>query len=369
MVRVIVLNNYSFEEVWEQVDKGEKPDHHLYGINHFYQRGYNVEIVPFLSIKPLSWLSNYLNQNFPIPVGHLDHQWSALRRLAQADLIYAPCQTESHLLSYLRAVGLVKTPIVCIAHHPLNRGRLSPLRHPFIKFWVQGTDAFPSLSVKLSDSINHLAEDPLKSIPLSWGPDLNYYPSSSSVGEGVVAAGRTGRDFVTFGLAASQSASPAHIICLESAVTPAFQSFSSRVQITVRPDRSPMAYPELIEVYAQARVIAIPMYAGSNLCGLTSLTDALALGKPVIMTRNQLIDIDIEAEGIGIWVESNDIEGWKQAIQFFEDHDTEAWAMGERARKLMKTKFNSNIFANQVMDIFDAVLMPTQKKKPIKIPT
>jgi hypothetical protein len=43
--------------------------------------------------------------------------------------------------------------------------------------------------------------------------------------------------------------------------------------------------------------------------------------------------------------------------------------MGERARKLMKTKFNSNIFANQVMDIFDAVLMPTQKKKPIKIPT
>jgi hypothetical protein len=369
MKRIAVLNNYSFENVWDEVLQGHKPDHHLYGINHFHQRGYEVEIVPFQSAKLLLQLSRQLKQWFPIPLGNLDQQWSTLQRLSQADLIYAPCQTESHLLSYLRAMGLIETPIVCIAHHPLNRGRLSPLRQPFIKLWVQGTDAFPALSVKLSDSINQLVEDPLKSIPLSWGPDPRYYPSMSSVGHGVVAAGRTGRDFVTFGLAASQSTSSAHIICLESAVTSVFQSFSSRVQITVRPDRSPMAYPELIEAYTQARVIAIPMYAGSSLCGLTSLMDALALGKPVIMTRNQLIDIEIEAEGIGLWVEPNDIEGWKRAIQFFEDHETEALVMGQRARRLMETKFNSDIFANQVMDIFDAVLMPAQKKEPIKIST
>lgn len=357
MKRVLVLNNYSLESVWNEVLLGDKPDHHLYGINHFYRRGYHVELVPFQSIKFLSKFSNFLSKRLPIPLGNLDQQLSAFQHLSQADLVYAPCQTESHILSYLRAMGLIKIPVVCIAHHPLDRGRLSYLRKPVIQLWVQGTDAFPALSAKLSSMINKFIGEPLKSIPLSWGPDLDYYPECSVVGHGVVAAGRTGRDFVTFGLAASQTTSPAHIVCLESAVNSKFKSFGSSVNVTTRPDHSHMSYAELIEIYTKARAIAIPMYAHNSLCGLTSLTDALAMGKPVIMTRNELIDIDIEVEGIGLWVEPGDIDGWKQAIQYYEDNEAESWAMGTRAKQLMKTKINSKIFADQVMDIFDKLFV------------
>ena len=42
--------------------------------------------------------------------------------------------------------------------------------------------------------------------------------------------------------------------------------------------------------------------------------DALGMGKPVIITRNLLIDSHVEKEGIGIWVKPGDIDGWKQAI-------------------------------------------------------
>jgi glycosyltransferase involved in cell wall biosynthesis len=84
--------------------------------------------------------------------------------------------------------------------------------------------------------------------------------------------------------------------------------------------------------------------------------DVLGMGKPVIMTRQPFIDLDIEAEGIGIWVDNGDINGWIRAMQYFENYPQQALEMGNRARKLAETRMNSLFFANQVMDIFDSIL-------------
>jgi hypothetical protein len=355
MPRILVLNNYPFDSVWQEVKAGEKPDHHLYGLNYFAQSGYDVEIVPFQSSKLLQKL-NQLLQKFPIPLGDLDQQWSALRQLRAADLIYAPCQTQTHLLSYLRAIGLLRTPIVTLAHHPLNHGRLAWLRQPFVKLWIRGTDAFPGLSANIAASINALSTAVPKSLALHWGPERTYYPVTVQVGCGAIAAGRTGRDFETFGRAVSHTQIPAQIVCLHNSISPAFDAFTPNVEVIACANDAPMTYPALMQLYAKARVIAIPMVAGNSLCGLTSLTDALALGKPVIMTRNTLIDLDIEAEGIGKWVEPGDMEGWKAALQFFEDNEAEALAMGQRARQLVEAGMNSETFAHQITQIFNEVL-------------
>jgi len=354
---IFVLNNYPLEDVWDEVQRKEKPDHHLYGINYFCQRGFEVEIIPFKGSQVIQKLNNlYKKSQFLIPLGDVEQQWSLISKLNQADLIYAPCQTQTYLLSYLRALGLIKVPIVCLAHHPLDWGKLVRFREPFIKLFVKGTDAFPSLSQGVANAIAKLANESSKSCPLRWGPDADFYPSIPVRGRGVVAAGRTGRDFHTFGMAASQTNAQAHIICLESDVFPTFQRFGKNVQVTVQPNHGYMKYPELLEIYAKARVLAIPLSLGVSLSGLTSLMDALGMGKPVIMTKHPLIDLDIEAEGIGKWVEPGDVKGWKDAIQFFEDNEDEAFAMGQRARNLVIAGLNSVSFANQILDIFEKVL-------------
>lgn len=358
MYRVTILNNYPFQEVWREVERREKPDHHLYGINYFHHRGYNVEIVPFQNSQILQSINQFLYRTqFPVPLGDIDQQWSSLQFLNDGDLIYAPCQTQTHILNYLKALGLIKIPIVNLAHHPLARGRLSWLRSPFMKLWVRGNDALPSLSHAVADEINSIL--PLRSSVTNWGPDANFYPYLGRLGKGVVAAGRTGRDFITFGLAASQTNIPSHIICLQNSVSNTFKTFAKNVQITVQPQNNFMKYPELLKIYANARVLAIPMVSGFSLSGLTSLMDALGMGKPVIMTRNPFIDIDIEAEGIGKWIPPGDIEGWKNAIQFFEDNEDKALEMGQRARALVDAGLNSEKFAHQIMDIFDNII---QKK-------
>jgi glycosyltransferase involved in cell wall biosynthesis len=355
MYRVVVLNNYPFEDTWQQVSSQEKPDNHLFGLNYFYQRGYQIDIIPYQTSQFLQSVNKALSQSrFPIHLGDIDQQYSFLRFLNRADLIYAPCQTQTYILNYLRALGLIKIPIVSLAHHPLARGRLSKLRYPLTKLWVKGNDAFPSLSQAVADEINHIV--PSRSSVVKWGPDANFYPYLGKLGKGVVAYGRTSRDFTTFGLAASQTKTSSHIICLESAVSSTFNQFANHVQITVQADNNFMRFSELLEIYANARVLAIPMISGLILSGLTTLVDALGMGKPVIMTKNPYIDLDIEKEGIGKWVAPGDIEGWKNAIDFFEEHEDEALAMGKRARFLVDTGLNSVNFAHQIMDIFDKLI-------------
>jgi len=358
MPTILVLNNYSLERVWGEVKRGEKPNHHLFGIDYFYKKGYEVKIIPFQSSRMFQFIQRYCSKTkLPIPMGDLDQQCSALRLLNQADLIYAPCQTQTHLLCYLRAMGLIKTPIVCLAHHLLVMGgRLDAIRMPFYKLFIRGCSAFPSLSKLVAGEINTLAYPADKSRVVQWGPDVDYYKYAPSIGRKIVAAGRTGRDFDTFGFAASNSRVETVIICPQHSVSVEFSKFGNNVQVISGEQEEHISYKKLYDYYSDARAIAIPLHDQVSLAGLASLMDAIGMGKPVIMTRSPFIDLDIEALGIGKWIMPGDLRGWHDAIQWFEDHEEESLIMGVRARKLADQGLNSASFANQIMDIFERIL-------------
>ncbi len=360
MSRVLVLNNYSLERVCQQVRCGDTPDHHLYGINHLQDLGYEIKVVPDSESRAIHALARFLRAiRCPIPMGALDRQWSAWRLLQEADLVYAPCGDELNSLAYLRAAGMLKTPLVAVQHHALNRGRLSSLREPWINLLIRGIDAFPALSDRVAHDINERCRaDAPKSKALRWGPDATFYPRSPSLGEGVLAAGRTGRDFVTFGKGASRADSSALIMCLATDFRPEFAAFSANVRVQTPEHGSVYGYPDMMQAHLDARVLAIPLEAtSSNLAGLTSLVDAMALGKPVIMTRNPYIDLDIEAQGIGRWVEPADVRGWADAINWFAAHPAESLAMGQRARDLVDNGgYNSRAFALQIDQLFRQAL-------------
>lgn len=351
-IRILVLNNYPLDEVWHEVRRGEKPDHHLYGINHLERMGYEIKIVPTELSRGLCALARVMNAlRNPIPLGALDRQWSAWRQLSEADLVFAPCGEELNVLAYLRASGLLRTPLMAIQHHALNRGRMAALREPWVRAIVRGVDVFAALNRRAAEDINRRC--PVgrpKSAPLTWGPDASFYPRTDRPGSGALAAGRTGRDFVTFGRAASQTAVPAKILCLDSAVRPAFSTFAANVRVETPGKGHFYNYPQMMREHLDARVIAIPLdHSSDNLAGLTSLVDALALGKPVIMTRNPFIDLDIEAQGIGRWVAPGDVDAWAKAIAWFEMRPEDSLMMGRRARALVEEHgYNSQTFAAQV---------------------
>ena len=89
-------------------------------------------------------------------------------------------------------------------------------------------------------------------------------------------------------------------------------------------------WPALLADYAAARVIAIPLSirASVPLRGLSSLLDAMAMGRPVVMTRHPGIDLDPQALGFGFTVEPNDAAGWAVALTRLTEDPSLAAAMG-----------------------------------------
>lgn len=358
-MRVLVLNNYDLQRVGAEVARGEKPNHHLFGVDALERAGWEVDTVPHnAGPRWLRWLERCLAvRRWPVALGDLGQQWEAWKRMRRADVIYAPCQTQTQSLAYLRALGLMRVPLVAIGHHPPIGGRLRLLRRWSFRCELRGTARYPALSNGVAREVEALSGGGEGYAPvLEWGPDVEYYSRfmAPGPGEGAVAAGRTGRDWLTFGRAATRANSRARILCLAGEVRSEFADFGAHVEVTTVQTEADLPYPQLLPVLARARVLAIPLFGGTALAGLTSLTDALGLGKPVIMTRHPLIDLDIEREKIGRWVEAGDVEGWCNALRWFDEHPDDAAAMGRRARVLAESRWNTQSFANQIMTILEA---------------
>jgi glycosyltransferase involved in cell wall biosynthesis len=193
---------------------------------------------------------------------------------------------------------------------------------------------------------------------LPWGVDLSFYPDLSREAPTefsyVFAAGKTQRDFQTLVDACRCVARPLLISCDQSSA-PAIDATMNNVRIRTALAASTA---ELVDDYRGAMVVAIPLTPRGcerTMNGVTSLLEAMALGKPVIMTRNRTIGIDIEQAEIGIWVDPGDVRGWERAVQFVFSHPLDARRMGQNGRRLCEERYGMERFSADLAGYFQEV--------------
>jgi hypothetical protein len=363
---VLILNNYPMDRVMREVAIGETPNHVLFGVQQLECEGIQPIFLPYPSVGAWARLQSFLGMlHLPFELGDLQQQILAIRLSQQADIIYAPCGSQTHLLQYLRALGFFELPIVTLLHHPFPKGKLDFVRNWQRRLFVSGADRLLTLSKTLASDLLAQGIPARRVCALTWGVDLSFYGAwSPPRGNTVLATGRTGRDFMTFALGAKLSGVPATIIGLEGHLNdPVFHTSTSLRIIEARneepvpgEDRGWIKYPALCEHMRDNSAIAIPLFAQRSLAGLTGLMDALGLGRAVIMTRNRHIDLDIEAEGIGFWVDPGDVEGWAYHLRWIHQHPGEVLAMGFRARQLAERAYRSNSFSQQIVSVLQDVL-------------
>ncbi|MFQ3618995.1 MAG: glycosyltransferase family 4 protein [Cyanobacteriota bacterium] len=118
--------------------------------------------------------------------------------------------------------------------------------------------------------------------------------------------------------------------------------------------REMLEWRDFIRLYQQAYAVAIPIVEDKakfkNAIGLTVLTEAMAMGKAIVMTRSDYVGVDLEREGIGLWVEQGDVDGWRRAIAHLLDNPAETREMGRRARRLAEKRFNLEQFSKKLAD-------------------
>jgi glycosyltransferase involved in cell wall biosynthesis len=209
---------------------------------------------------------------------------------------------------------------------------------------------------------------------LEWGVDVEFYKShANESGKQDVqfnlfflSSGKTLRDYNTLCQAFVELNVGLEIFCSQNSQPDIPYFDHSNINITVNPNsiKEGISLVEPLSKYRKAYGVAIPLYENKGLLvGLTSLLDAMAMGKAIIMTRNDFINIDIEKQGIGIWVNPGDVEGWKRAVNYLISHPYEALEMGRKAKELCEEKYNIESFSVQLANQLRHVVARVSQKK------
>jgi glycosyltransferase involved in cell wall biosynthesis len=361
--RVIYLNNYPTEQAIEACAIGQLPRNHLWGIDHLERLGCGVDVVPFTWSPRAQRLSRLAGGR----LGELDRQAVAWRLRRGADLVYAASAEDVPALAALRLTGALSVPLAAFFFHPPT--------HPAWHALFRGVDLELCLSSRTERQLRERFRVPAeRAVTVPWGPDLGYaeFQSPPPLGDRVVSTGKTRRDHATLLAALKLAGLPATVLIHDATddrpldqgaagagsarrSSPEHADLSA-LRLTAGPHTrllpvtagTQLPRTDVTAVLASSRVVAVIASEEIGVNGLTETVEALALGRPVVMTRNRYFDLDVEAAGCGRVVDAGDVSGLAQAFVDVWSDPERAAAMGAAGRRHLEEHLDYRTFGRDL---------------------
>lgn len=332
--------------VYKKWTEGLLPGHLLYGATHLQE--YHVRVLYHQPVMtPYRWKLS------------LHTAWRIWRRRKEIDAVYATTFRGLELIIFLRALGLFPHPVVCWHHQPAVTAR-NPIREILARLFYKGLDETIFFSEKLvKDSLKTGKIHAEHAHVVRWGADLDFYDRlmASMPGiqhHGFVSTGKERRDMPTLVKAFNLTEAPLDIyICRIDRgfnYEQLFESLSLHPNVKVHYISGNVIVDLARKVYQSACAV-ICCRESNYTVGLTTIVEALALGVPIICSKNVQLPMDIEKEGCGLTVGYGDVDGWVKAIRYISSHPEEALKMGQRGRALAEKYYNDRECAREVADI------------------
>lgn len=363
-MRILQLMNFSLEGLKKFVEEGgEYQGHHVYGYLHFDK--YDID-VDYLSPNYDNILIRFLVKFTPLKKEHLgllQMQWKCISKCKEYDLIYSPQDLHLILLSLLRKLKICTKPVYSISHFAYNMSLVkSNNKRTFKK--IERFIYYHSM-----DKISFLNETLLKlaiedfNVPyrhrtiVNWSADLEFFEryqnteNKTPSNNFFVSIGSTNRDYTTLIRAFKQVDFPLEIIGRKDESLYLNCDVPSNVKFnnSIKPGLSSVA--QLRYYYYNSIAVLIPILEDNDVSnGASVFIEALAMGKPIIISDLRTNYIDVEKENIGIKVKRGDIKGWEDAINWVLTHPNEIKTMGENSKRLAREKYNYNIFLGNTIN-------------------
>lgn len=146
-------------------------------------------------------------------------------------------------------------------------------------------------------------------------------------------------------------------------------------------------YPSLRDLYARAALVVVPLADIDNQAGVTTILEAMAMGKPVVVTQSRgqtdvVEDRRLRARGVlrprpeslarrfaeqagvpieptGLYVAPRDVEGLRKAIEYLLEHPDERARLGRAARRTAEALFTVDQFAERMRSLVEASMQPS----------
>lgn len=342
IVNVYFYHTQDLQMILPKVEQGTFPPHLLYGATKLSNHGINVV-----------WHKSRLG--LPRWRMMLRNAWHILTCREHIDALYATHYRGIELIVLLRALGLYRKPIVIWHHQPIITPK-ALWREWLGRLFYRGFDHMFFFSQKLiDDSLKSRKARPERMHLGHWGMDITTPLQLPQDDGGVfISTGKEMRDMPTLIKAFNETGAPLDVYINKQNgdvhYADIFAGLEVRDNIHIHWTDRLMPF-EISQLVAKAKCVVICCQETKYTVGLTTVVEALALGKPIICSRNPQIPVDFDREGCGISVPYYDVEGWAKAIRYIEEHPEEAKEMGHRGQELARTTYNDTRVAQEAADV------------------
>lgn len=348
--KICILHPYLESRIHE-IEKGLYPRHHLWGMDGLKTlKGVQIELLRSNSIKLPPIFERLTNRFCFRNSPGIKAELSALQASRRSTLIYSVCGP----LSLLPFFGKAKL-VSWVFRQP--KESTNSFFNPYSPEKLNRHAAFLCLTKKCTQIFSKHA--PATFMP--WYVDLKIFdgnpPRKNPTETFFLATGKTGRDFNTLIEAArlvhydikvigpkeqKPHNLPANILWLDSSSNP--------------PDNA-IDYPTLREWYAQSTAILIPLNGDADdTCGYTNLLEAMAMRKPVIMTRTGCLDLNPQSREFGFLVSRESPSELAEKINLLAREKNLAINLGEKGRLIAKEEFSEYRFNEEIAIFFNNLL-------------
>jgi glycosyltransferase involved in cell wall biosynthesis len=325
--RVYFYHTQDTMRIVREWKEGKFPGHFLYGALQLEQYGF--DIIWHDQIHIYKRVQDTLKAT-----------WKILTCRKHYDVLYATHTRGIEPIILLHAMGLYRKRIVVWHHQPIVKAKNS-LREALARLFYRGMDHMIFFSEKLmQDSLRSKKANPTRMSMVHWGADLAFYDSlpHPKKRKSFISTGKELRDYKTLTEAFNHTGQPLTLYTAKEQKE-AFRNLEVKDNIDLHFGTRLMPY-ELSLLVAQSQCVCICCQPSNYTVGLTTVVEAMALGIPILCTRNPQMPMDLEAEGCGIYMEPYDTAGWERAIQYIISHPEEAKEMGRKGRLLAEKYYN-----------------------------
>lgn len=167
------------------------------------------------------------------------------------------------------------------------------------------------------------------------------------------------RDFNTLARAAAMCTSRPGFHC-SFVVQTTLPVVDSKGVLDIR--RDPISYVRLRELYARAAVVVIPLVDMRHAGGINTLLEAMAMGRPVVISRSAGILDYISHGSTALIVPPGDPDALSGAIQALIASPTEAERLGQAARRFVVQQCDNRLYAKVLADLVRDVITATTSR-------
>jgi glycosyltransferase involved in cell wall biosynthesis len=273
------------------------------------------------------------------------HVAAALRALDHHDAVFSDGEHVGIPLALALMAFGIATPHLVIGHHLTTRAKTRLVRNLRAHHGMTRVLVHSARQLELAHRDLGIPMAKLEYIP--YHADTEFWsPTHTDEEPLVVAAGREHRDYAT--LAAACDGLDARVFVAAGSVHSPDATSREPLQWPGNFERGFADYRMLRDLYARASVVAVPLVDTDFQAGVTTVIEAMAMGKAVVVTSTSGQSRVVHDGVTGICVPPGDVGEMRDAVRFLLANPAQRRRLGWAARDAVVAGYSVEAYAQRL---------------------